>query len=118
MTYRCSTQDGLTALVEDLDGGEYRITVQAIPGASAQPAVYVNVVLSAEQSPTIINGAAIYPPPIIRVAWPGCVGWRTVNPWTSLLVDANNVARPSAVVAFMVACGIRDSDSAIGCQQL
>lgn len=95
--FRCATKDGLSATVEKLDSGKYSVQIEKLHRASPeQPPVEVDVKSWKDVQSKGPDG---------RLSRP-------------ILQDGNGVPRHDAIVAFMVACGIRGTDLGIGCTPL
>lgn len=95
--FRCATTDGLSAVVEKLGGGKYRVQVQKLhKGDAEQPAVEIDLARHEDRAD---KG------PDLRKQVP-------------LRLHGDGSPRPEPVVAFMLAAGIRGSERAIGCTPL
>lgn len=95
--WRCATTDGLSATVQHLDGTKYRVQVEKMHrGDSEQPAANVDVAKANNTPQKGPDGRRVLP----------------------VAIAGDGSPRHEAVVAFMLACGIRGSDRAISATPL
>lgn len=95
--FRCATTDGLSAIVEKLGGGKYRVRMERLHrGDAEQPAVEIDL-------GKLDSTSSVGP---------------DLRPMPAILVHGDGTPRQEPVAAFMAAAGIRASSRMIGCTPL